>query len=411
MWNTVLIVLLGAACVLLYVRNRRLKSENRQQKEKRGSGGTPDVELLLKNIHAYLLLITSDFSVLKTNYYVETGAEATENPKRVGDLLGCINAVDSSGCGSHEYCTRCPVRRAIAEAFRTRSDFKDVEAPMRIRLSEHETIDCELSVSGSFLQMDGQDRMWLTIYDITRQKQIQKELLRAKEQAESSDRLKTAFLANMSHEIRTPLNAIVGFSALLDTENKEERELYLDIINRNNELLLQLINDILDLSKIEAGTLEFTHYKTDVFTLVNNLTEMFRKRLADAGSSVQIIFESSPEGVVLVTDDKRVTQVLSNLIGNAMKFTERGFIRIGYRYQGADLRFYVSDTGPGIAPEQQAQVFGRFVKLDTGKPGTGLGLAISRMIVEKLRGTIGVESQPGEGATFWFTLPLTEADR
>ena len=225
------------------------------------------------------------------------------------------------------------------------------------------------------------------------------------EKAEQANQLKSAFLANMSHEIRTPLNAIVGFSSLLvQGENPEEREQYMAIVEENNELLLQLISDILDLSKIEAGTFDFVKQELDV----NQLCEdMVRTMKLKAKPGVEVVFDHRLPECIIVSDRNRLNQVIANFMNNAIKFTSTGSIRLGYGQAETNLlRFYVADTGIGIIQEKQAEIFDRFVKLNSFVHGTGLGLSISKSIVEQLGGTIGVESESGKGACFWFTLPV-----
>ena len=242
-------------------------------------------------------------------------------------------------------------------------------------------------------------------YDITELKETEAKLIDAKEKAETADRLKSAFLANMSHEIRTPLNAIVGFSSLLvQGENPEEREQYMAIVEENNELLLQLISDILDLSKIEAGTFDFVKQELDV----NQLCEdMVRTMKLKAKPGVEVVFDHRLPECIIVSDRNRLNQVIANFMNNAIKFTSTGSIRLGYGQVETNLlRFYVADTGIGIIQEKQAEIFDRFVKLNSFVHGTGLGLSISKSIVEQLGGTIGVESESGKGACFWFTLPV-----
>ena len=270
-------------------------------------------------------------------------------------------------------------------------------------------------------------RKWIlyTAWDITDQKILERKLRLAKEEAEESNRIKSAFLANMSHEIRTPLNAIVGFSSILAEDvseeerteylsiiskniiiltNEEERTEYLSIISKNNDILLQLINDILDLSKIEAGTLEYVYANIDVNKMLSEIEQAARMRQTNA--NVAICAVTPLEGLLLYTDQRRVTQVLNNFISNAMKFTNTGSITFGYEEpKDGYIRFFVTDTGTGIPPEKVADIFNRFVKLDSFKQGTGLGLAISQNIVKELKGEIGVASELGKGSTFWFTLP------
>ena len=239
---------------------------------------------------------------------------------------------------------------------------------------------------------------------ITERKRMEQELLAAKDRAEESNRLKSAFLANMSHEIRTPLNAIVGFSGILaSAEGEQEKQEYVSIIENNNALLLQLISDILDLSKIEAGTLEFVYTDFDLSALMQEMEAVISMKVDPSKVALSV---GVPQPVCFVRSEKnRISQLMINLLTNAAKFTAVGSIRFGYELRGSKLYFYVSDTGCGIPKEQQPSVFGRFVKLNRFEQGTGLGLSICQTIVEHMGGEIGVESEPGKGSTFWFTIP------
>ena len=240
-------------------------------------------------------------------------------------------------------------------------------------------------------------------WDITNIQNIEQELIFARIKAEQSDRLKTAFLANMSHEIRTPLNAIVGFSHLMTiADNAEDEKLYSDIINQNSEILLQLINDILDLAKIEAGTLEYVRYPMDLGELCRNVYEMHKDRVQ---TGVVLILDNKDTSLIINEDQNRIMQVVTNLITNAIKFTFKGEIRFGFEVREEYIDFYVKDTGMGISEEKIKMIFERFVKLNTFVQGTGLGLAICRVIVEKLGGEITAESKLNEGSTFRFTIP------
>jgi len=230
-------------------------------------------------------------------------------------------------------------------------------------------------------------------------------LSEAMEKAEQANQLKSAFLANMSHEIRTPLNAIVGFSNMLpEVDDREEMREYTDIIETNTNLLLQLINDILDMSKIEAGTFDFCPALIDVNQTMEEIEQSMQLRLKN--DAVTFTFcERLPE-CMLYIDKNRLMQLLSNFIVNAIKFTKSGSIRMGYRMKDINtIYFYVSDTGCGMSPEQCRHVFERFVKYNPFIQGTGLGLSICHMIVEHLKGEIGVSSEEGKGSTFWFMLP------
>ena len=241
-------------------------------------------------------------------------------------------------------------------------------------------------------------------FDITELKETERMLIGAKEKAEEADRLKSAFLANMSHEIRTPLNAIVGFSSLLEeAEDAEEKHLYATIIEENNKLLLQLISDILDLSKIEAGTFDIIPEQVDAQQLCNELLQSMQVR---ATEQVEILLAPELPELTFTSDKNRLYQVLLNFVTNALKFTSEGSIVIDYRINGNEVRFSVQDTGMGIEPEKQEAIFPRFVKLNNFIAGTGLGLPICQSIVTQLGGKIGVESEPGKGSCFWFTHPI-----
>ena len=242
--------------------------------------------------------------------------------------------------------------------------------------------------------------------DITKDKMMEQELIDAKVKAEESDKLKSAFIANMSHEIRTPLNAIVGFSKIIaETENPEERKSYFSIVETNNGRLLGLINEILDLSKIESGIMEFDMETIHVAALCQDIQQTMRLRCQPG---VELIFEPSDPNLLLTTDKNRLSQVFNNLIGNAIKFTKNGTIRFGYRIEKNALYFYVSDTGKGIPEDKRQKVFDRFIKGDSFTQGTGLGLPICRSIVEKLGGKIYLESEVDKGTTFTFTLPIAQ---
>ena len=256
---------------------------------------------------------------------------------------------------------------------------------------------------------DGIIEMLCINYDITPLKETEQKLIIARDKAEELDRLKSAFLANMSHEIRTPLNAIVGFSSLLaETDSRSERQEYIKIVQENNELLLQLISDILDLSKIEAGTFNFVYTNVDVN---ETCAEIIKSMSMKVSKGVELIFEEPFPECYIYTDKNRFTQVISNFINNALKFTQQGSITLGYeQVSHQKIKFYVRDTGMGIPEEKQKSIFERFVKLNTFVQGTGLGLSICKSIVSQMGGEIGVDSTEGIGSCFWFTHPYHAAD-
>ena len=251
---------------------------------------------------------------------------------------------------------------------------------------------------------DGVIEMLCINYDITPLKETEQKLIIARDKAEELDRLKSAFLANMSHEIRTPLNSIVGFSSLLaETDDREERQEYIKIVETNNELLLQLVSDILDLSKIESGTFDFVRSDLDVNESCMKIIKSLEMKVPE---TVDLVFEKYMPDCHIYTDKNRFMQVITNFINNALKFTKQGTIALGYEQTAPhEIKFYVRDTGFGIPKEKIDSIFERFVKLNTFVQGTGLGLSICKSLVSQMGGKIGVESTEGEGSCFWFTHP------
>ncbi len=251
---------------------------------------------------------------------------------------------------------------------------------------------------------DGVIEMLCINYDITPLKETEQKLIIARDKAEELDRLKSAFLANMSHEIRTPLNSIVGFSSLLaETDDREERQEYIKIVETNNELLLQLVSDILDLSKIESGTFDFVRSDLDVNESCMKIIKSMEMKVPE---TVDLVFEKYMPDCHIYTDKNRFMQVITNFINNALKFTKQGTIALGYEQTVPhEIKFYVRDTAVGIPKEKIDSIFERFVKLNTFVQGTGLGLSICKSLVSQMGGKIGVESTEGEGSCFWFTHP------
>lgn len=261
-------------------------------------------------------------------------------------------------------------------------------------------------VIGKALEKDAEGKTNLIVgCVIDNQKHVEYEnsLIKAKEKAENADLLKSTFLANMTHEIRTPLNAIVGFSDLLSLEEDPElRETYTGLIKANNELLLNLINDVLDISKIESDMLTFTYTDVHLPSMMHEIHQTMQFRVPE---NVTLILDPCPV-ITLNADKNRVMQVLINLLTNATKYTEKGNIRFGYGIRRNFVRFYVTDTGRGIPKSELGNIFGRFVQLKGNKQGIGLGLAICKGLVSKMGGTISATSDVGKGSTFSFTLPL-----
>lgn len=297
-----------------------------------------------------------------------------------------------------------------AEKFR-KDDLELLQTHKRIEMQEtYLSADGEARIVQTLkalVPMEGRKPLLIGIsWDITNLQNIEQELIKARIKAEQSDRLKSAFLANMSHEIRTPLNAIVGFSQLLPSaETAEEKKLYSGIINQNSDILLQLINDILDLSKIEAGTLEYIKRPMNLGEVCRTIYTVHKERVKEG---VTLVLDNEEEDLLMEGDQNRIMQVITNFLTNASKFTYEGEIRFGFERMDEAIRVYVKDTGIGIEPEKVDHIFERFVKLNSFAQGTGLGLSICRMIIEKIGGEIGVTSELGKGSTFYFTIPYEE---
>lgn len=360
--------------------------------------------LILNNINSGLVYISPDFKVIWENVSSMFPPENIDGKRfyEAGKL--CYQ----SAYNADAPCKNCTMMRAMISKKMERS-----ELPFSNKIFEvyaNPILNEGSEVEGVILRID----------DITQRKLIQneleatknealasnEELKLAKEKAEQSDKLKSAFLANMSHEIRTPLNAIIGFSELLQQSSSEtERAEYWNIISTNNALLLTLINDILDLSKIEAGYVDLTNYEFDLPLLFEELTLLYSLKMSP---EVAFKCDSPFKSYIVNFDRKRLTQVMVNFVNNAIKFTQKGFIKIGYSIHEEGLRLYCSDTGIGIAEENKKRIFDRFEKLNDFVQGTGLGLSICKAIVTAQKGTIGVDSEIGKGSTFWICIPWKE---
>lgn len=343
-----------------------------------------------------MVLSSINFGLIYTDKNYNVQWESTANLK---DLAKGRRYTPGKICyetvmGRNEPCPRCALSEAMRKKEPVRHEYP--EGDTTIEISAIPVLDdTETNVVGGLMRIE----------DISDKKRIEHLMYEVKK-ADEANRLKSAFLANMSHEVRTPLNAIVGFSNLLaETEDPAEKREFTHIISVNNELLLKLINDIIDMAKIESGSLNFTYEQTDINELMEEIC--CQMKLKNESEAVCISFERKLPRCVIETDRNRLMQVIINFLTNALKFTKEGSISFGYTMNETNnsIRFYVKDTGIGIPEDKKEQIFDRFVKLNSFAQGTGLGLPICATIAEKFGGNIGVESCVGEGSLFWLEIP------
>ena len=342
-------------------------------------------ELVLNNTNSGLAYITKDYIVQWENISLCSKSLTYEAYKK-GEL--CYKSAHNRTSP----CENCVLQRAM---------MSQQTEQIKFTLDSEHTI--EVFATPVLLENGSMDGVVIRVDDVTERERMIDELQKAKYQAEQSDKLKSAFLANMSHEIRTPLNAIVGFSGLMTDATEEEKEEYIQIINSNNELLLKLINDILDLSKLEAGTVELKHESFDLVDHFNNMAASMKQRIKNP--EVELVTVNPYSSCLVVQDRNRVAQILTNYVTNSIKYTPSGTIEMGYEAKDSGLYFYVKDSGIGIADEKKDKVFQRFEKLDEFAQGTGLGLSICKAIAEAMGGSVGFDSVFGEGSLFWAFLP------
>lgn len=342
-------------------------------------------ELVLNNTNSGLAYITKDFIVQWENISFCSKSISYEAYKK-GEL--CYKSAHNRTSP----CENCVLQRAF---------LSHQTEQIKFNLDNEHTV--EVFATPVFVEDGTMDGIVIRVDDVTERERMIEELRQAKLEAEQSDKLKSAFLANMSHEIRTPLNAIVGFSELMMYGEEEDKEDYIQIINTNNELLLKLINDILDLSKLEAGSVELKYEHYDLAEHFNNMAASMKQRITN--TNVQLVAVNPYSACQVLLDRNRVAQILTNYVTNAIKYTPAGTIEMGYETREEGIYFYVKDTGIGIAEEKKGKVFHRFEKLDDFAQGTGLGLSICKAIAESMGGTVGFESNYGEGSLFWAMLP------
>ena len=342
-------------------------------------------ELVLNNTNSGLAYITRDYRVQWENVSSCSKSLSFEAYKQ-GEL--CYKSAHNRTSP----CEEC----ILSRAFQSRQT-----ELIKFKLDNAHVV--EVYGTPVFLEDGTADGIVIRVDDVTEREEMIKELQIAKMHAEQSDKLKSAFLANMSHEIRTPLNAIVGFSGLMMYAIDEEKEDYMQIINNNNEMLLKLISDILDLSKLEAGSVELKYEEFDLTDYFNSMFASMKQRATNP--KIQIVAVNPYQHCLVTLDRNRVAQIITNYVTNAIKYTTEETIEMGYEYREEGIYFYVKDSGIGIPDEKKNKVFHRFEKLDEFAQGTGLGLSICKAIAEAMGGNVGFESEYGKGSLFWALLP------
>ena len=342
-------------------------------------------ELVLNNTNSGLAYISRDYRVQWEN------------------ISSCSKSLSFEAYKQGEFCYKSAHNRTspCEECILTRAFQSRQTELIKFKLDNAHVV--EVYGTPVFLEDGTADGIVIRVDDVTEREEMIKELQIAKMHAEQSDKLKSAFLANMSHEIRTPLNAIVGFSGLMMYASDEEKEDYMQIINNNNEMLLKLISDILDLSKLEAGSVELKYEEFDLTDYFNSMFASMKQRAANP--KIKIVAVNPYQHCLVTLDRNRVAQIITNYVTNAIKYTPEGTIEMGYEYREEGIYFYVKDSGIGIPDEKKSKVFHRFEKLDEFAQGTGLGLSICKAIAEAMGGNVGFESEYGKGSLFWALLP------
>ena len=392
-------IIVFLVALLGYQRRRRLSLQNELKLIGRLHHHSVEYELVLKTMHlaTWRLDVSSEVLALDNDFRLQTDDLGFRSDIHLSELIQRVEPED-----------RQEVERCFNEI--SKGIIEDLHVQFRFQLP---TLDSSVwtevyATVAERLPDGGVKSVVGTMQNIARRKQLESELILARNKAEESDRLKSAFLANISHEIHTPLNAIVGFSDILPmASSEEERQNMVNIIHENNEKLLRIFSDIVNLSTIEANeeSKPIALSDVDVTALLDKLHQSYVHRNSNA--NLRILCDQAAGAITISSDEESLTTILGHFLDNALKFTERGIVTLGSKFMGDDmLRLYVKDTGPGIPVADRERIFERFVKLNDFIQGMGLGLSVSRMLAYRIGASLGVESEEGRGSIFWINLPL-----
>ena len=392
-------IIVFLVALLGYQRRRRLSLQNELKLIGRLHHHSVEYELVLKTMHlaTWRLDVSSEVLALDNDFRLQTDDLGFRSDIHLSELIRRVVPED-----------RQEVERCFNEI--SKGIIEDLHVQFRFQLP---TLDSSVwtevyATVAERLPDGGVKSVVGTMQNIARRKQLESELILARNKAEESDRLKSAFLANISHEIHTPLNAIVGFSDILPmASSEEERQNMVNIIHENNEKLLRIFSDIVNLSTVEANeeSKPIALSDVDVTALLDKLHQSYVHRNSNA--NLRILCDQAAGAITISSDEESLTTILGHFLDNALKFTERGIVTLGSKFMGDDmLRLYVKDTGPGIPVADRERIFERFVKLNDFIQGMGLGLSVSRMLAYRIGASLGVESEEGRGSIFWINLPL-----
>lgn len=392
-------IIVFLVALLGYQRRRRLSLQNELKLIGRLHHHSVEYELVLKTMHlaTWRLDVSSEVLALDNDFRLQTDDLGFRSDIHLSELIQRVEPED-----------RQEVERCFNEI--SKGIIEDLHVQFRFQLP---TLDSSVwtevyATVAERLPDGGVKSVVGTMQNIARRKQLESELILARNKAEESDRLKSAFLANISHEIHTPLNAIVGFSDILPmASSEEERQNMVNIIHENNEKLLRIFSDIVNLSTVEANeeSKPIALSDVDVTALLDKLHQSYVHRSSNA--NLRILCDQAAGAITISSDEESLTTILGHFLDNALKFTERGIVTLGSKFMGDDmLRLYVKDTGPGIPVADRERIFERFVKLNDFIQGMGLGLSVSRMLAYRIGASLGVESEEGRGSIFWIDLPL-----